>query len=217
MGDWFQETWKQQKETVMRDEQVLHNDVLEDVHPDTYVNALILKIENVMFELQNVAVSLRIEKDKEQYTVSDKIHYLEDMGSDSVSTIIKNYERALAALESCYEKNFPCMTHEEFLETGLRKRSLKAKANSTVLALQHYVKAMEITNVDERIAGYHKALGERVIRTRAIATSQNSIIREWAQARGLPVSDRGRISKEIQDKYCAEHDVDTYCAEHVAE
>lgn len=33
---------------------------------------------------------------------------------------------------------------------------------------------------------------------------QNRAVREWAQAKGLPVSDRGRIKQEIVDRYHAE-------------
>jgi hypothetical protein len=33
---------------------------------------------------------------------------------------------------------------------------------------------------------------------------QNRAIREWAQARGIDVSDRGRIKQEIVDRYHAE-------------
>jgi Lsr2 len=33
---------------------------------------------------------------------------------------------------------------------------------------------------------------------------QNSAIREWARAKGLPVSDRGRIRQDIIDRYQAE-------------
>jgi hypothetical protein len=33
---------------------------------------------------------------------------------------------------------------------------------------------------------------------------QNRAIREWAQSKGIPVSDRGRIKQEIVDRYHAE-------------
>jgi hypothetical protein len=33
---------------------------------------------------------------------------------------------------------------------------------------------------------------------------QNRAIREWAQGKGIPVSDRGRIKQEIVDRYHAE-------------
>jgi len=33
---------------------------------------------------------------------------------------------------------------------------------------------------------------------------QNRAIREWAQSKGIPVSDRGRIKQEIVDRYNAE-------------
>jgi Lsr2 len=33
---------------------------------------------------------------------------------------------------------------------------------------------------------------------------QNRAIREWAQAKGIPVSDRGRIKQEIVDRFQAE-------------
>ena len=36
-------------------------------------------------------------------------------------------------------------------------------------------------------------------------TDQNKAIREWAAAKGLPVSDRGRIKREIVDQFHAEN------------
>jgi len=33
---------------------------------------------------------------------------------------------------------------------------------------------------------------------------QNRAIREWAQSKGIPVSDRGRIKQEVVDRYNAE-------------
>jgi hypothetical protein len=46
-----------------------------------------------------------------------------------------------------------------------------------------------------------------VARTRGGATGdrdQNKAIRDWAQSKGLPVSDRGRIKQEVVDRYNAE-------------
>jgi nucleoid-associated protein Lsr2 len=49
----------------------------------------------------------------------------------------------------------------------------------------------------------------RVTNTRARATApvdrdQNRAIREWAQGKGIAVSDRGRIKQEVVDRYHAE-------------
>src|SRR5690242_18657163 len=38
----------------------------------------------------------------------------------------------------------------------------------------------------------------------AVDRDQNRAIREWAQAKGIGVSDRGRIKQEIVDRYHAE-------------
>jgi hypothetical protein len=38
----------------------------------------------------------------------------------------------------------------------------------------------------------------------AVDRDQNRAIREWAQAKGIAVSDRGRIKQEIVDRYHAE-------------
>jgi hypothetical protein len=46
-----------------------------------------------------------------------------------------------------------------------------------------------------------------VSRGRGVATAdrdQNKAIREWAQSKGIQVSDRGRIKQEIVDRYHAE-------------
>jgi hypothetical protein len=40
--------------------------------------------------------------------------------------------------------------------------------------------------------------------TAAADRDQNRAIREWAQGKGIPVSDRGRIKQEIVDRYQAE-------------
>ncbi|HEV7897328.1 MAG TPA: Lsr2 family protein [Planosporangium sp.] len=40
--------------------------------------------------------------------------------------------------------------------------------------------------------------------TAAVDRDQNRAIREWAQAKGIAVSDRGRIKQEIVDRYHAE-------------
>jgi hypothetical protein len=49
--------------------------------------------------------------------------------------------------------------------------------------------------------------GRAATRTRSTAggdRDQNRAIREWAQSKGIPVSDRGRIKQEIVDRYNAE-------------
>jgi hypothetical protein len=40
--------------------------------------------------------------------------------------------------------------------------------------------------------------------TASVDRDQNRAIREWAQAKGIAVSDRGRIKQEIVDRYHAE-------------
>ena len=40
--------------------------------------------------------------------------------------------------------------------------------------------------------------------TAAVDRDQNRAIREWAQGKGIAVSDRGRIKQEIVDRYHAE-------------
>jgi hypothetical protein len=40
--------------------------------------------------------------------------------------------------------------------------------------------------------------------TAAVDRDQNRAIREWAQGKGISVSDRGRIKQEIVDRYHAE-------------
>lgn len=64
----------------------------------------------------------------------------------------------------------------------------------------------------EKALAPYIAVARRVQRTSARRAPQstnsperNRAIREWAQANGLQVSDRGRIPQEIVDKYEAAH------------
>ena len=49
-----------------------------------------------------------------------------------------------------------------------------------------------------------RAAAARVRGGAAADRDQNRAIREWAQAKGIPVSDRGRIKQQIVDRYHAE-------------
>ena len=67
-------------------------------------------------------------------------------------------------------------------------------------ALARYVEAGSKVGRDGAVRG-------AAYRVRGPATAdrdQNRAIREWAQAKGLDVSDRGRIKQEIVDRYNAE-------------
>jgi hypothetical protein len=55
-----------------------------------------------------------------------------------------------------------------------------------------------------RSAGATRASGSRGRGSAAVDRDQNRAIREWAQSKGIAVSDRGRIKQEIVDRYHAE-------------
>ena len=50
-----------------------------------------------------------------------------------------------------------------------------------------------------------KTRGRRQSAGASVDREQNQAIRDWAKKRGLAVSDRGRISAEIQEQYNAAH------------
>jgi hypothetical protein len=55
-----------------------------------------------------------------------------------------------------------------------------------------------------RSAGIARVVGPRGRGTATVDRDQNRAIREWAQGKGIAVSDRGRIKQEIVDRYHAE-------------
>jgi len=69
-------------------------------------------------------------------------------------------------------------------------------------ALAPYVAAS--TKVGRAAAPAPRGAAPRASGSAAADRDQNRAIREWAQAKGIPVSDRGRIKQEIVDRYQAE-------------
>jgi hypothetical protein len=55
-----------------------------------------------------------------------------------------------------------------------------------------------------RSGGAGRSTATRVRGTATVDRDQNRAIREWAQGKGIAVSDRGRIKQEIVDRYHAE-------------
>jgi hypothetical protein len=55
-----------------------------------------------------------------------------------------------------------------------------------------------------RSSGAARASGTRGRGSATVDRDQNRAIREWAQSKGIAVSDRGRIKQEIMDRYHAE-------------
>jgi hypothetical protein len=55
-----------------------------------------------------------------------------------------------------------------------------------------------------RSGGAARANASRVRGTATVDRDQNRAIREWAQGKGIAVSDRGRIKQEIVDRFHAE-------------
>jgi hypothetical protein len=55
--------------------------------------------------------------------------------------------------------------------------------------------------------GVSRRVGGRRATTRAVRSSAPGpqVVREWAESQGLTVSPRGRISKDVQEKYDAAH------------
>ena len=79
----------------------------------------------------------------------------------------------------------------------------KKNANKMRDAFAPYVSAGSKVGRGGVLAGGRAATG----RARSGAASdrdQNRAIREWAQSKGIKVSDRGRIKQEIVDRYQAE-------------
>ena len=63
--------------------------------------------------------------------------------------------------------------------------------------------------VEPYISAGRRAVGPTVSRSRRRAASANEpgpeVIREWAKAQGIAVSERGRISQAVRDQYNAAH------------
>lgn len=55
-----------------------------------------------------------------------------------------------------------------------------------------------------RLGGTARVAPPRPRGSAAVDRDQNRAIREWAQGKGIAVSDRGRIKQEIVDRYHAE-------------
>jgi len=60
------------------------------------------------------------------------------------------------------------------------------------------------TKVARLAGGAVRGTAPRSRGTAAVDRDQNRAIREWAQGKGINVSDRGRIKQEIVDRYHAE-------------
>jgi hypothetical protein len=60
------------------------------------------------------------------------------------------------------------------------------------------------TKVGRAAAGATRTAAPRARGSAAADRDQNRAIREWAQAKGIPVSDRGRIKQEVVERYQAE-------------
>jgi hypothetical protein len=60
------------------------------------------------------------------------------------------------------------------------------------------------TKVSRSGSGIARVVAPRVRGAAAVDRDQNRAIREWAQSKGIPVSDRGRIKQEIVDRFHAE-------------
>lgn len=56
-----------------------------------------------------------------------------------------------------------------------------------------------------RVTGRGGRTQRRAAAARPAPTHDTSAIREWARAQGIAVSDRGRISSDIIERYCAEN------------
>jgi hypothetical protein len=60
------------------------------------------------------------------------------------------------------------------------------------------------TKVARSGGGIARVVAPRARGAATVDRDQNRAIREWAQSKGIPVSDRGRIKQEIVDRYHAE-------------
>jgi hypothetical protein len=79
----------------------------------------------------------------------------------------------------------------------------KKNANKMREALSAYVEAGTKVGRGGVLAG-GRAAATRGRSGAASDRDQNKAIREWAQSKGIKVSDRGRIKQEIVDRYNAE-------------
>jgi hypothetical protein len=79
-----------------------------------------------------------------------------------------------------------------------------SKKNATKMrnALAGYIEAG--SKVGRAGAGTARATAVRGRGPATVDRDQNRAIREWAQSKGIAVSDRGRIKQEIVDRYHAE-------------
>ena len=91
-----------------------------------------------------------------------------------------------------------------FAVDGVQYEIDLSKKNATKMrdALARYIEAG--SKVGRAGGGTARATAGRGRGPAAVDRDQNRAIREWAQGKGIAVSDRGRIKQEIVDRYHAE-------------
>jgi len=91
-----------------------------------------------------------------------------------------------------------------FAVDGVQYEIDLSKKNATKMrdALAGYIEAG--SKVGRASGGTARATAGRGRGPATVDRDQNRAIREWAQGRGIAVSDRGRIKQEIVDRYHAE-------------
>jgi hypothetical protein len=101
----------------------------------------------------------------------------------------------------------------EGIKLGDIKVDLKSIAGALAEAFPNGTKpavaAPPRTHVAERTPPPAKAPGRKPTKATAkkAAPGVNNAIRDWAASKGMKVSDRGRISREVQDAYNAAHNL----------
>jgi hypothetical protein len=91
-----------------------------------------------------------------------------------------------------------------FAVDGVQYEIDLSKKNATKMrdALTRYIEAG--SKVGRASGGTTRAAAGRGRGPATMDRDQNRAIREWAQGKGIAVSDRGRIKQEIVDRYHAE-------------
>jgi hypothetical protein len=91
-----------------------------------------------------------------------------------------------------------------FAVDGVQYEIDLSKKNATKMrdALARYIEAG--SKVGRASGGPVRATAGRGRGPATVDRDQNRAIREWAQGKGIAVSDRGRIKQEIVDRYHAE-------------
>ncbi|HEV2639402.1 MAG TPA: Lsr2 family protein [Actinocrinis sp.] len=95
-------------------------------------------------------------------------------------------------------------TADEVITFGLAGKSYEIdlstkNAKKMRTALEPYVAAAR------KVTSPQKTTGRGSSRQAASDTLDTAAIREWAKDAGLPISDRGRISADVVEKYKAAH------------